>query len=138
MTNPEDRIIGLRYFNVVSEGEYEQHKDGMKSALCWMAEQYKKNGCVELFEGSKEIKRDFIHIKPAVWMTMNAMMKGRSGVYNIGDGKSMSFYDFAKDVVEISETNIHFIPMPEDIAEGYQKFTQANMDNACFGITSRP
>jgi len=134
----EDTIIGLRYFNVVSEGEHEQHKDEGKSALCWMKEQYNNSGCVELYDGSKEFKRDFVHVKTAVWMTMNAMKKGRSGIYNIGTGTATSFYDFAKDFAEIPETNIHFIPMPKAIAQGYQKFTQANMDNACFGITTRP
>ena len=134
----EDAIIGLRYFNVVSEGEHEQHKDGGKSALCWMKEQYNNSGCVELYEGSKEMKRDFVHVKSAVWMTMNAMKKGSSGIYNIGTGTATSFYDFAKDFAEIPETNIHFIPMPKAITQGYQKFTQANMDNACFGITTRP
>jgi ADP-L-glycero-D-manno-heptose 6-epimerase len=137
-SNDQATIIGLRYFNVVSEGEHEQHKDEGKSALCWMKEQYNNSGCVELYDGSKEMKRDFVHVNTAVWMTMNAMKKGRSGIYNIGTGTAMSFYDFAKDFAEIGETNIHFIPMPKAIAQGYQKFTQANMDNACFGITTRP
>ena len=138
----QDIIIGLRYFNVVSEGEHEQHKDDMKSALCWMTEQYKKDATISLFEGSKEILRDFVHVKAAVWMTINAMTKGRSGIYNIGTGTARSFYDLAADIVEedgsSDESNIKYIPMSENIAQGYQKFTQANMKNACFGILSRP
>ena len=138
----QDTIIGLRYFNVVSEGEYEQHKDDMKSAVCWMTEQYKKDGKILLYEGSKEIKRDFVHVKAAVGMTINAMTKGSSGIYNIGTGTARTFYDMAADIVEedfgSDQSNIKLIPMPRGIAEGYQKFTQANMSNACFGITTRP
>ena len=133
MPNHQDRIIGLRYFNVISEGEHEQHKDDMKSALCWMTEQYKKDGEILLYEGSKEIKRDFVHVKEAVRMTINAMRRGSSGIYNIGTGTAKSFYDLAADIVEkdfgSDYTNIKFIPMPRGIAEGYQNFTQANMSN---------
>jgi ADP-L-glycero-D-manno-heptose 6-epimerase len=142
VTLDQDIIIGLRYFNVFSEGEHEQHKDDMKSALCWMTEQYKKEGVIKLFEGSKEIKRDFVHVTNAVEMTINAMTKGKTGIYNIGSEESKTFYDMAADVLEkefsTDESNIKFIPMPEDIAQGYQKSTKANMSNACFGITTRP
>ncbi len=141
-THDQDSIIGLRYFNVFSKGEHEQHKDDMKSVLCCMTEQYKKEGVIKLFEGSKEIKRDFVHVTNAVEMTINAMTKGKTGIYNIGTGTAKSFYDMAADVLEkefsTDESNIKYIPMPEDIAQGYQKFTEANMINACFGITTRP
>tara|TARA_B100001179_G_scaffold145575_1_gene105347 strand:+ start:1859 stop:3031 length:1173 start_codon:yes stop_codon:yes gene_type:complete len=141
-THDQDQIIGLRYFNVFSEGEHEQHKDDMKSTLCWMTEQYKKEGVIKLFEGSKEIKRDFVHVTNAVQMTINAMTKGKTGIYNIGSEKAKSFYDMAADVLEkefsTDESNIKYIPMPEDIAQGYQKFTEADMSNACFGTTTRP
>jgi ADP-L-glycero-D-manno-heptose 6-epimerase len=138
----QTKILGLRYFNVFSDGEFEQHKDEGKSALCWMSEQYKKDGVIKLFKGSKELFRDFVHVKDAVWMTINAMKKGRSGIYNIGTGTPKSFYDMAADVLEkefsTDESNIKFISMPDNIAQGYQKFTQANMDNACFSIITRP
>ena len=138
----EDRIIGLRYFNVNSDGKHEQHKDDMKSALCWMTEQYEETGYINLFEGSREFSRDFIPVESAIWMTMNAMEKGRSGIYNVGQEKTRTFYNLAADILEkdfgSDQSNIRFIPMPEDIAEGYQKFTEANMNNACFGTTLRP
>ena len=142
VTHDQDQIIGLRFFNVFSEGKHEQHKDNMKSALCWMSEQYEKNGVIKLFAGSKEIKRDFVHVTNAVQMIINAMTKGKSGVYNVGSETAKSFYDMAADVLEkefsTDESNIKYISMPEDIAQGYQKFTEANMINACFGTTTRP
>ena len=65
-------------------------------------------------------------------MTCNAMTKGISGIYNIGTGTARTFYDLALDIVE-DESEIKFIPMPEEIAEGYQKYTKANLSNAHFG-----
>ena len=132
----ETCIIGLRYFNTISDGTFEGHKED-KSPLAWMQEQYDWKGEIELFEGSKEIKRDFVHVKAVVHMTINAMTRGKSGVYNIGTGTARSYYDLAVDFVQ-DESEIKFIPMPEEIAEGYQHYTEANMDNACFGITTRP
>jgi ADP-L-glycero-D-manno-heptose 6-epimerase len=130
LPNLQNKIIGLRYFNVISEGEHEQHKDEGKSPLCWMKEQYENNGCIELFEGSRKFSRDFIPIEDAVNMTIKAMEAGRSGIYNVGIEKAKTFYDFAKDIAGIAETNIHFIPMPSNIAQGYQGYTKADMSNA--------
>ena len=110
MENNNNTIIGLRYFNV--------------TPLQWMIEQYEWEGHIELFEGSREFSRDFIPIEDAVDMTIKAMMQNGSGILNIGTGKAKTFYDLALDIVE-DESQIKFIPMPEDIAEGYQKFTQA-------------
>ena len=118
MSNPENTIIGLRYFNI--------------TPLKWMIEQYEWEGHIELFEGSKEIKRDFVDIEGALWMTCNAMTKGISGIYNIGSGTARTFYDLALDIVE-DESEIKFIPMPEEVAEGYQKYTKANLSNCHFG-----
>jgi ADP-L-glycero-D-manno-heptose 6-epimerase len=133
----EDKIVGLRYFNVISDGTHEQHKDGQKSPLCWMTEQYNRSGGIKLFQGSEEFYRDFVDVKDAVWMTMNAMKQARSGVYNIGRGEVKSFYEMALEIVE-DESEISYFPMPIEYAAGYQTYTCANMDNAGFGITSRP
>jgi ADP-L-glycero-D-manno-heptose 6-epimerase len=122
MTNPKNTIIGLRYFNILSKN----HK------LQWMIDQYEWEGHIELYEGSKEVKRDFVDIGTALWMTMNAMTKGISGIYNIGTEDTRTFYDLALDIVE-DESEIKFIPMPENVAQGYQKYTKANMHNAPFG-----
>tara|TARA_B100000953_G_scaffold237294_1_gene198796 strand:+ start:539 stop:1660 length:1122 start_codon:yes stop_codon:yes gene_type:complete len=124
LDNPNNTIIGLRYFNVTS-------KNG---ALQWMIDQYEWEGHIELYEGSKEVKRDFVDVGTALWMTMNAMTLGVSGIYNIGTGNQRTFYDLALDIVE-DESEIKFIPMPENIAQGYQRYTKANMHNAPFGTT---
>ena len=131
------KIVGLRYFNVTSNGEHEQHKDGMKSAPCWMREQYAKTGKVTLFIGSDQFKRDFIPVESAVYCTINAMSQARSGVYNIGTGEARSFLELAQEIVA-DDDDIRYKPMPEELALHYQTYTCANMDNAGFSIPSRP
>jgi ADP-L-glycero-D-manno-heptose 6-epimerase len=132
------KIIGLRYFNVTSDGKREQHKGDMKSATCWMKEQYDETGMIRLFNGSAEIYRDFVPVEQVARMTINAMMSGRSGVYNIGTGESRSFLELALEIVDGDESKITYFTMPYEMQDRYQTFTQANMNNACFGIMSRP
>ena len=67
------KMIGLRYFNVYSDGEFETHKVGMKSPTAWMKEQYVSTGKIKLFKGSDDYKRDFIHIDEAVDKTIHLM-----------------------------------------------------------------
>jgi ADP-L-glycero-D-manno-heptose 6-epimerase len=137
MALDNSKIIGLRYFNVCSDGEFEQHKEGMKSATAWMKEEYERIGQVTVFTGSDEMKRDFIPIDQVIYCTMNAMHNGRSGVYNIGTGTAKSFLELAEEATD-SKDKIRFIPMPSELKEHYQSFTQADMSNACFSIPGRP
>jgi ADP-L-glycero-D-manno-heptose 6-epimerase len=130
--NNKSKMIGCRYFNVYSDGEFETHKDGMKSPTAWMKEQYEKYGQVELFEGSDEFKRDFIHIDDVVKMTISLMKScklhiSRSGVYNVGTGTARSFVDMIEEVA--GDVNIEYIKMPETLSEHYQSFTEADMSN---------
>jgi len=128
------RIAGCRYFNVYSDGEFEQHKDeaGMKSPTAWMKDQLEEHGEVSLFKGSENFKRDFIHIDDVVDMTINLMKSinlhiSRSGVYNIGTGSARSFTDMVSEVGP--NINIKLIEMPKDLSEHYQSFTEADMSN---------
>ena len=119
------KIMGVRYFNVHSDGEFEQHKEGMKSPTAWMKEQLETDGEITLFEGSEDFKRDFIHIDEAVNKTINIMEICKSGIYNIGTGKARSFVDMAKEVGG-EDVKIKYVPMPKELSKHYQKFTQSN------------
>ena len=103
-----------------------------------MKEQYDETGMIRLFNGSAEIYRDFVPVEDVCHMTINAMMSGRSGVYNVGTGESRSFLELALEIVDGDESKITYFTMPYEMQDRYQTFTQANMDNACFGIMSRP
>ena len=132
------KIIGLRYFNVISDGRREQHKEGMKSAPAWMQEQYDETGMIRLFNNSNEIYRDFVPVENVCQMTINAMTSGRSGIYNIGTAETRSFLDLALEIVDGDESKITYFQMPYEMRDRYQSYTCANMDKACFGIMSRP
>ncbi len=138
-SHSESTIIGLRYFNVYSDGEFEKHKkeNCQQSPHAWMKEQYQRTGKINIFIGSEHFSRDFVKVEDAVWMTVNAMSAGRSGVYNIGSEESTSFLSIAESIVD-NPDHIGYIPMPEEMAERYQTFTLADMDNCGFSILSRP
>lgn len=124
-TTQSNTIIGVRYFNVYSDGEFESHKEGMKSPTAWMKEQNDKYGQVELFEGSENFKRDFIHIDEVVDITIKLMEIGKSGIYNVGTGKARSFVDMAHTIDK--DIDIKYIPMPKELESHYQSFTEADM-----------
>ena len=126
----------LRFFNVISDGEFEQHKEGMKSPTAWMKDQLDSiDGQIELFEGSDEIKRDFIHVDAVIEMALDIMppnIEGftTQGIFNIGTGESKSFKDVAEAMIANNNSGkIVNVPMPKNIAKGYQHYTCADMSN---------
>lgn len=126
---------GLKFFNVYGPNEY--HKQRMASVILHSFEQIQTKGEVGLFTSHKEgykdgeQLRDFVYVKDLVEVMYFLMTnKPKSGIYNLGTGKARTFYDLAKNVFTALdlEVNIKFVPMPEDIRDKYQYFTEAKMD----------
>jgi len=126
---------GLKFFNVYGPNEY--HKKRMASVILHAFEQIQNSGEVSLFKSYKEgykdgeQLRDFVYVKDLVEVMYFLMTnKPKSGIYNLGTGMARTFYDLAKNVFFALNLpiNIKFIPMPEDIKDKYQYFTQAKMD----------
>ncbi|MCS3800188.1 ADP-glyceromanno-heptose 6-epimerase [Niastella sp. OAS944] len=130
---------GLKFFNVYGPNEY--HKGRMASVIWHSFNQINSQGFVKLFKSHKEgykdgqQLRDFVYVKDVLkicyWL-MEQFEKGNdvaSGLYNLGTGKARSFEDLAKATFSglDKEAKIEFIPMPEDIRDKYQYFTEANM-----------
>ena len=65
----ETQILGLRYFNVY--GPQENHKGRMASVAFHLFNQLHDSGKMRLFEGSKEFRRDFIHVADAVKINLH-------------------------------------------------------------------
>jgi ADP-L-glycero-D-manno-heptose 6-epimerase len=126
-------IQTLRLFNVISDGEFESHKEGMQSPLAWMTRQAEQHGKITLFEGSDEYKRDFIHVDSVVDLALELMLSTKKhiikGVFNIGMGESHSFQEVAEGIFEglAKKAEIEYVPMPEEIKGHYQKFTLADI-----------
>ncbi len=127
------QIVGLRYFNVY--GPNESHKGQMASVAYHLHQQLKEGNDVKLFEGSGgfgpgEQKRDFIYVDDVVkvnlWFMNNPDV---SGIFNVGTGKSQTFNEVAKAVIEWhGKGSITYIPFPKELIDSYQSFTEANVD----------
>ena len=123
------RVYGFRYFNVYGDGE--QYKGEQASVF----HKWKVEDNITLFEGSKDIKRDFIHVDDVCdIMEQFIMSPAPNGVYNIGTGRATSFESIANTFHERYQRTadaipkkIHKIPMPEKFKKHYQYYTRADL-----------
>ena len=132
LSRSNTQIVGLRYFNVY--GPNEQHKGKMASVAYHLHNQLKDGDKIKLFKGSDgyddgEQRRDFIYvedvIKVNIWFFENREI---SGVFNVGTGRSQTFNDVAKSVIDWNKKGkIEYIPFPEALKGAYQSFTEADV-----------
>ena len=133
---------GLKFFNVYGPNEY--HKGRMASVVFHSFEQISrpsgqggKEASVRLFMSHNpkykdgEQLRDFIYVKDVtdvIWFLMNH--RKDSGIYNLGTGTARTFIDLVHAVFAALDRQpvIEFIPIPEDIREKYQYFTEAQIE----------
>lgn len=131
----ENRLTGLKFFNVFGPNEY--HKDDMASVVFKAYHKIEKEGSFSLFRSHKEEyrdgeqMRDFIYIKDVIdvmWYFMNHPEK--NGIYNLGTGHARTWNDLILAVFRAmnKEPDIHYIDMPENLKGAYQYFTEAKMD----------
>ncbi|MDR1831805.1 MAG: ADP-glyceromanno-heptose 6-epimerase [Fusobacteriaceae bacterium] len=140
-TETPPKWAGLKFFNVYGPQEY--HKGRMASMVFHAFNQFRDSGNVRLFMSHKKEYadggqlRDFVYVKDVVdilyWMLTSPFP---SGIYNLGTGKARSFLDLALGAVRVAAGNpalsekdvIRYIPMPDDLREKYQYFTEAKME----------
>jgi ADP-L-glycero-D-manno-heptose 6-epimerase len=97
------QIAGFRYFNVY--GPRERHKGRMASVALHLFEEYRRDGTVQLFEGSGgfaagEQQRDFVAVEDVVKVKLDFLdHRERSGIFNLGTGRAASFNAVAEAVV---------------------------------------
>ena len=85
---------------------------------------------MELFKGSEDFLRDFIHVADVVKINLHFYQTKSSGIFNAGTGKARSFTDIAQTMQSMHGSGkIENIPFPEDLLGKYQKFTEAGLDN---------
>lgn len=133
---------GLKFFNVY--GPYEYHKGRMASVVLHAYKQIKETGMVKLFKSHHpnfkdgEQLRDFIHVDDIVNICMfffeltidnKPLATDINGIFNAGTGKARAFIDLVNAIFEALNLppNIEFIPIPTDIRDKYQYYTQAEM-----------
>jgi ADP-L-glycero-D-manno-heptose 6-epimerase len=129
-----EKIIGLKFFNVYGPNEY--HKKDMRSVINKAWPRVRDEGKIALFKsynrdyGDGEQLRDFIYIKDALAMTLFFYdNRGIGGLFNIGTGKAQSWNDCASALFTAAgkPVSIEYIPMPEELRNKYQYFTQADL-----------
>lgn len=127
--------VGVKFFNVFGPNEF--HKGRMASVVFHTYNQIQKTGAMKLFASHHpdykdgEQIRDFVYVKDALDVLLFHMEKrDHSGIYNLGTGKSRTFYDLAAATFKALDLDpkISFIPTPEDIRDKYQYFTEAKME----------
>jgi len=134
---------GLKFFNVY--GPYEFHKGRMASVVLHAYKQITETGKVKLFKSNRpeykdgEQLRDFIYVDDVTGICMfflnqfenNANRINNGGdIYNVGTGKARTFNDLVAPIFESLgiPSQIEYIPIPRDIEDKYQYFTEAKMD----------
>nr|MBC8159500.1 NAD-dependent epimerase/dehydratase family protein [Alphaproteobacteria bacterium] len=124
---------GLKFFNVYGPNEY--HKGTMQSVAAHIFPIIKDGSAAKLFmshhadyaDGGQ--LRDFVWVGDCVdlvlWLLDHPLT---NGIYNCGTGQARSFADLAGAVFQAMgmNTRIEYIPMPENIREKYQYFTEAD------------
>tara|TARA_B110000503_G_C7155083_1_gene416930 strand:- start:208 stop:1137 length:930 start_codon:yes stop_codon:yes gene_type:complete len=130
--NKKIKIVGLRYFNVYGPGE--EMKKRMASVFYHFNKQLKNQSFIKLFKGADsykngEQKRDFVHVNDCVNVNLFFYKKFKSGIYNVGSGMAATFNSVAKNICNANkkQASIKYIDMPNDILDGYQNYTKANI-----------
>jgi len=125
---------GLKFFNVYGPNEY--HKARMASVIFHAYHQIQEKSFVNLFQSHRDDYedgmqlRDFVYVKDVIKVILFLMdKKPESGLYNLGTGKARAFYHLAEATFAAlnMDSDIRFIPTPEDIRDKYQYFTEADM-----------
>ena len=136
LQDAKSQITGLRYFNVY--GPREQYKKSMASVIYHFNEQILSSGYIKLFRGSGgfadgEQRRDFIHVDDVVAVNLWFLEHcDKSGIYNVGTGKSRSFNDVAHLVMQWhGKGQVQYIGFPAELMDSYQSFTEADITALC-------
>ena len=126
---------GFKFFNVFGPNEY--HKGRMASVIMHAFNQINETGQMRLFQSHREDylngeqKRDFVYVKDLIDVLIFFMEhRKHSGLYNLGTGKARTFKDLALSVFKALNVspNIEYIPIPQDIRQAYQYYTEASMN----------
>ena len=130
----DDKVVGLKFFNVFGPNEY--HKGDMRSVIAKAYEKVVSEGRMMLFKSYRSEyadgaqMRDFIYVKDVVDVVEFFLSKpGINGIYNVGTGHARTWNDVARALFAAAgrPADIEYIPMPEILRDKYQYFTEADM-----------
>ncbi len=130
----QDKVAGLKFFNVFGPNEY--HKGDMRSVVAKAYQRVADEGKISLFKSYRkdckdgEQKRDFIYVKDAVDIVLFFLDHPQiNGIFNAGTGEASTWNELAGALFDAvgKKPDIQYIDMPADLERRYQYFTQADM-----------
>jgi ADP-L-glycero-D-manno-heptose 6-epimerase len=131
----QKQASGIKFFNVFGPNEY--HKGDMSSVVYKACNQIRETGKVKLFKSHRPEyddggqKRDFVYVKDCVDVLWWLMEHGDvNGIFNLGTGQSRTWNDLIAAVFAAlgQEPRIEYIPLPDQLQNQYQYYTEAKMD----------
>ncbi|HEX4052900.1 MAG TPA: NAD-dependent epimerase/dehydratase family protein [Tepidisphaeraceae bacterium] len=122
--------VGLRYTNVYGPGE--GHKGKLASMIHQLAAQMRAGKRPRIFTAGQQ-RRDFVYVDDVVQANLKALTSTRSGVFNIGSGKSWSFNELVAELNRALKINLQ----PDYFDNPYsftQDWTEADLTESrrCF------
>lgn len=132
--NPEQIVVGLRYFNVY--GPREAHKGPASSMILQLAQQIRRGQAPRVFKHGEHI-RDFVYVKDIVNCTILAARARISGIYNAGSGVPRSFNDIVSNLNRVLNTQWQpeYIDNPH---AHYQPHTEADLTETTRALRYKP
>lgn len=122
-----NQIQGFRYFNVYATDDSEQHKGDQASPYFKFKDQALRYGYIEIFEGSENFYRDFIHVEDVCKIQFEMYKRKTQGIYDLGSGVQKSFLEVATEIAKLHNAKVKVIPFPNYLKGCYQTSTLANM-----------
>ena len=114
MNQGGNTVHGFRYFNVYGDGE--EHKGSQASPIS----KFRNQETIRLFEGSTKYFRDFVCVEDVCRVHVDFIKNVRkSGVFNLGTGKTYSF----QQVADLISSKQEYIPIPKNVKDSYQELT---------------
>ena len=130
----QDKVAGLKFFNVFGPNEY--HKEDMRSVVAKAYPRVAEEGKIALFKSYRkdykdgQQKRDFIYVKDAVDIVLFFLDHPKvNGIFNVGTGKASTWNELAGALFAAvgKKPSLQYVEMPAGLEKRYQYFTQADM-----------
>lgn len=130
-------VQGMRFFNVY--GRNEAHKAQPSPIRRYMQQAIAGEPLTVWQHNGRLGTRDFVSVDDCISAMMQLKATGTSGVYNIGTGQPLTFYDIAQSVQRrFDNVPIQRMPMPEHMVEKYQWESRADLNKLQSTISWTP
>lgn len=133
LTSFENKVIGLRLFNIFGMGEF--HKDKNSSLPLRFFTFVRENGFIDVF--NRDISRDYVWVEDVAAVILSILEDESigNGIYDLGGNNPVSHMEVAdivasafvaKGIKPNKEALIKKIPMPKELEDSFQFFTKSD------------